>query len=72
MNFVANLQLNPGAFLFSSGSRGGPAPPLPLYLDQTGDRRAQKIWGGLPPPPTPGPGLLSQGLNPAPLLHDSY
>ena len=53
MSFVANLQRNPGAFLFSGGSRGGPVPrppPLPLYLDQTLDRRAQKMFWRLPPP----------------------
>ena len=51
MSFVANLQRNPGAFLFSGGSRGGPtAPPrpLPLYLDQTEDRRSQKKFWRLP------------------------
>lgn len=57
MSFVANLQRNPEAFLFSGGSRGGPVPPspsplppLPLYLDQTLDRRAQKMFWRLPPP----------------------
>ena len=62
MSLVANLQRNPEAFLFSGGSRGGPVPPsppsplplppspLPLYLDQTLDRRAQKMFWRLPPP----------------------
>ena len=69
MSFVANLQRNPEAFLFSGGSRKGPVPPsppsppapspplpspppppLPLYLDQTLDRRAQKRFWRLPPP----------------------
>ena len=56
MSFVANLQRNPEAFLFIGGSRGGPdRPPLPLYLDQTEDRRSQKIFWGLFPPPPPVP-----------------
>ena len=36
-------------------------PPLPLFLDQTEARRAEKIWGETAPPPPP----LSQGLDPA-------
>ena len=57
MSFVANLQRNPGAFLFSGGSRGARQPPrpLPLYLDQTEDRRSQKKFCRLPPPPPPRP-----------------
>ena len=64
MSFVANLQRNPGAFLFSGGSRGGPtAPrPLPLYLDQTEDRRSQKkFWRLPPPPPRPRPLISRSG-----------
>ena len=50
MSFVANLQRNPGAFLFSGGSGGARQPPrpLPLYLDQTEDRRSQKKFWRLP------------------------
>lgn len=67
MNFVANLPRNPGAFLFSGGSRGGPAPPPLIFRPNWGPKSPKNLG-----PPTPGPGLLSQGLNPAPLLHDSY
>ena len=39
------------------GSRGGArGPALPLFLDQNGAQRAEKIWGGTVPP-------LFQGLD---------
>lgn len=72
MNFVANLPRNPGAFLFSGGSRGGPAPPPLIFRPNWEPKSPKNLGGTAPPPSTPGPGLLSQGLNPAPLLHDSY
>ena len=75
MSFVANLQPNPGAFLFSGGSRGGgggrpppppPPRPLPLYLDQTEDRRSQKNFGDWAPPPRPRPLISRSGSGNAP------
>ena len=33
------------------GPRASPPPPPPLILDQMEARRAEKIWGGRPPPP---------------------
>ena len=73
MSFVANLQRNPEAFLFIGGSRGGPDPPLPLYLNQTEDRRSQKIFWGLPPPPLPPapPSYLKVWIQHS-LLHSRY
>ena len=50
----------------NGGSRGGPG--LPLFLDQTEARRAEKISFGdrSPPPPDdrPAPASLSEGLDP--------
>lgn len=85
MSFVANLQRNPEAFLFSGGSRKGPVPPSPPSPPAPSPPLPS------PPPPPPlifrpnsGPkspkkvletaptGPLSLGLDPALLLHDSY
>ena len=53
--------------------KGSRRPPPALLLDQTEDRRAEKIWGRNPPPylrvwmtaPPPPASPLSHGLGPA-------
>lgn len=79
MSFVANLQRNPEAFLFSGGSRGGPVPPSPpsplplppsppplIFRPNSGPKSPKNVLETAPTGP------LSLGLNPALLLHDSY
>ena len=51
--------------MYTGGSRGGARgapPPLPLFLNQTDARRAEKMFGGGTGPP------LSQGLDDRPRL----
>ena len=71
MSFVANLQRNPEAFLFSGGSREGPVSPSPppptlIFRPNSGPKSPKNVLETAPTGPLP------QGLDPALLLHDSY